>query len=318
MSESLPRLLGYHAALDRYKSTAPLRSGTLKGQVPLGDKRRYTRSRIEASDGEVRLIFHSSPLIVFYEDSDANVIRVSNGGWDSPSTLGFLRDVYGEKSFTRKSGKIYFTTQDGAHYRLSKQGITIRNGHPIDAKPESTVVLNVAKLRELRKRYAPFITYCTNICKISSNTFSEDWYAAVGSSFYKVHTTYDGKQIVHGDPNKPRLYQITSDKWDRKRERQRVWLEYCYLFSDIDRSIKTNDLDLMYLRYLNIFEYYKRSNYNRNLGKYVFEFDTKRLKKAFDELFKFRFSDYLFERKEAELGVIYSHHNERYVEAETE
>ena len=309
MSESLPRLRTYHAALDRYNTTIPLRSGANKGLRPLGDKRRYTRSKIESETGQVVLSLYSSPLITFFEDG---VIEFSNGGWDSPSTLGFLRDVYGGKWFTRKGGKIYFTTEDEAHYRLSKEGLRIRNGHPINAKPESTVVLNLEKLRALRKKYAPFITYCTNICKLTPRVSADEWNATYSNQFSIRVVSASGEEHFKGNPSSPRMYKITSDSFQHKYYKNMVSQEFNYFFGDIDKSIENNDLDLMYIRYLNIFHVFQRSTYDHSTKNYVHTLDVARFKKYFDELLKYQFSNNLFERKEATLGAIYTHKNEKY------
>lgn len=314
LTESLPRLRTYHAALDRHETTTPLRSGASKGLRPLGDNRRYTRSKIEVETkvaslpAKVVLSLYGSPLITFFED---DVIEFSHGNWESQSTLGFLRDVYGEKSFVRKGGKIYFVTENNAHYRLSKEGLRVRNGHPINAKPESIVVLNYEKLRALRKKYAPFITYCTNICKIAPTMSSDDWNSIHNSKFNIRIRSASGNERFESNPSNPRIYEIPIDSFNHKYHKELVMQEYKYFFEDIDKSIKNNDWDLMYVRYLNIFHFFHRSSYE-DTASIFYKLNVTQFKKAFDEMLKYQFSNEIFERREATLGVIYTHKNEKY------
>ena len=308
LSDDLPRITTYAAALEHHNQVVPLRAGADKGLRVLGYNRRYKRSTIVLNDDmSVSLCFWGSHIFRFYGDGR---IELSHCGYTTPSTYTFMCNVFGLNYFKRRSGKFYYVI-DGKEFYIDRF-LTIKEGQPVEVQPESYLQLKREAMKEVRNRYKPFIQYCTNICTLTPSMDSSEWYDTRNHNFCTTKEL-DGKPIFVGDPTKPRFLHITIDKWELGRRYDLVHTEMKYLFSDIDLAMRINDFDLMYIRYLNIFDQANVSLYDRSTQRYSKHLSVAKFKKYFDELLKYYFFNELFERKEAEVGKSFVCLNGKYV-----
>lgn len=169
--EGLPPLCIYAKAKVYHDKVAPYRSGHRKGERPLGEVRRYTRSLIRECEGDIILSYYDHDVIRFTPD---NKIHLSHCGWPSLSTLQFLQNILGGVySFTRKKGKIYLNMKNG-HYLLGASPSSIIIDANIDTavggESLNTFTLNKPKLAELRNVFRPFIDYAHK-CLIMTSKF---------------------------------------------------------------------------------------------------------------------------------------------------
>ena len=194
MSERLPTLTTYEAALRHYNSVVPLRAGNKKGERPLGAVRRYIRSLIRLEPNyrsdrnpdlnpsagntagntentgnglakDVVLSYYDNDIIRFTPDDR---VIVSTCGWSSISTYGFISDVLGMRlKFSRARSRIYYVqTGVGSHLlpQDGKSGVTIdlHTGEATGGGTVETYALDKPAMNALRGKFKEFINYAHN------------------------------------------------------------------------------------------------------------------------------------------------------------
>ena len=71
---SVPCLESFEAAVQKFKSTTPIRGKQAKGAVPLGDRKKHNMASISMPDeNTVHLNFYGHPLVVWRSDDTLEI-----------------------------------------------------------------------------------------------------------------------------------------------------------------------------------------------------------------------------------------------------
>lgn len=86
----VPCLESFEAAVQRFKSTTPIRSKQAKGAVPLGDRKKHNMASIAMPDDDtVQLIYYGKPLVVWKSDE---TFEVFSPHYHSPFVVGNIQN----------------------------------------------------------------------------------------------------------------------------------------------------------------------------------------------------------------------------------
>lgn len=87
---SVPCLESFEAAVQKFKSTTPIRSKQAKGAVPLGERKKHHMASIAMPDEDtVQLIYYNKPLVVWKSD---NTFEVFSPHYHSPFVVGNIQN----------------------------------------------------------------------------------------------------------------------------------------------------------------------------------------------------------------------------------
>jgi len=87
---NVPCLESFEAAVQKFKSTTPIRSKQAKGAVPLGERKKHHMASIAMPDADtVQLIYYGSPLVVWKSD---NTFEVFSPHYHSPFVVGNIQN----------------------------------------------------------------------------------------------------------------------------------------------------------------------------------------------------------------------------------
>jgi len=87
---NVPCLESFEAAVQKFKSTTPIRSKQAKGAVPLGERKKHHMASIAMPDEDtVQLLYYGSPLVVWKSD---NTFEVFSPHYHSPFVVGNIQN----------------------------------------------------------------------------------------------------------------------------------------------------------------------------------------------------------------------------------
>ena len=309
LPDNLPRLYTYQDALNRYNETTPLLKGEDKGLLPLGDNRRYKRSQIlkNSENGNIICRYWSTDVITFKENGE---VEFFIGAWSSPTTLMFLRDVYGDR-FNRYKNKIYFNTQDKHYLIHNNKTLTVKNNEPLNPLPEYAAKLNRAKMKEVQNRFAPFMQYCMAMVSVEVEKLGyqqgeemDRINQAYGYDYFKELRFATAMQAMNSCP------PLTTLRKDYTYRPQYGVIRHNF-FEMVDKACKSNDLEAMYPLYFILATNASTMRWSTKSHTYFYSIDAKRLRNFFNELIKFQFTN-IFDKEEQPLGIRVADSNAKY------
>jgi hypothetical protein len=316
LADCIPTILNFSMAESRYKDTTPLTRGADKGLIPLGDNRRYKRSqllKVDTEQGtEYRLRFWQSNLFVFRENGE--VLVDVPASWNTPTTLMFMNAVSNDQ-FCRYKGKIYFGQKQDpvGYYRIhGDEPLVLKDWKAINPKPEFAYTLNKQRMKELRAKYKPFLTYCKNVFGVQPNMdgsqLKVEW-GKIIQNYGEEFVMDFARKDYQGQLKASMLPQVTVSTKEMRWRPELQEIRYKYL-KRVEEACKDNDLDSFYPYYFMLFVNSAQSTWTGS-GGYVHTVDFQGMNKYFNELLKFNSPD-LFDRKEQPLGLLVADSNAKY------
>lgn len=316
LADCLPRINNYTEALRRYESTVPIRRGADAGLVPLGDNRRHKRSqmlKVETKEGNAIVCrYWRHNVITFYENGQ---MHFDIGSWHSPTTMMFLQDVLGRRTFTRHKGKIYYVyggdDANNFYYLDPVHGLRVNpDGSPHEPLPEVAHELDRAKWNGMRKRLKPFVDYTLDMLKIAEPRSG----AELVQDFRKLHEQY-GTEYWQGlvpnlTKNQAGIPYLSITPREIMYNRGRITETRTEFVRRVETACERMDLDAMYPLMFTLQACASEQRWTGN--GYVSECKPERVKKYFYELLKFHFCNEIFEEKEQPLGTLVTDTNARY------
>ena len=173
-------VVNYAAAVALHDKIKPMMSGAHKGLKPAGDRRKPGNQIRKGENGDVIFRIYNTDVVTFEPDGQ---ILISNGGWASKSTHGYISEILGV-SVTTYDKQTWVKTTEGylplreqsretrdMHTGAQKvHNIFIREGNWLLAavNPNYPVVYRVNKTQAalVRKQYAEFRRYMHGLVKI--------------------------------------------------------------------------------------------------------------------------------------------------------
>lgn len=280
MPDGLNRIDTFEKAKRYVESTRPYMKGRSKGNVPLGSQRRYDRSLITFNGEAYFLNYYANPVVTLYEDGRR---RFSNCGWPSVSTISFLQETSrstdisfiggASKNYACIKGIMYLVTD----HRKETPLIVDADNNVISCVHETKHVLDNEAFKSLKKRYADFIKYTSDILMLSHDV----------SDIVIVEKRID--ETLTATPHKTACFRGGTHK--QKRDK---------FFYELDQAGMSANED-------KLSAYYKLANqvirgaahyiWNSDLNKYEAFASPKNLREFFYKLLKFQFANHVF-RKE--------------------
>lgn len=87
---NVPCLESFEAAVQKFKSTTPIRGKQANGTVPLGERKKHNMASIAMPDEDtVQLIYYNKPLVVWKSD---NTFEVFSPAYHSPFVVGNIQN----------------------------------------------------------------------------------------------------------------------------------------------------------------------------------------------------------------------------------
>lgn len=318
LPDGLPSLRSFDQAVRHYESVKPLKSGYDQGLIPLGSNRRYKRSQMirgETRRGVEYIVcrYWQRDAITFFAD---NTIKFDIGMWHTPTTLMFLRDVFGTNSFHRHKEKIYYANRrDGKFFYLNPvEGLTLdASGSPIDPMPEIRKTMDRKAWYALKAKFKPFLEYSQDMVRMMeprpSQTILYEFNKLVdtyGLEYWRPMCTH-----LHNQPDTLRIpyMPITAReiKYDRSGDKLKKRTEY---FRRIAKAVEENDLDQMYPLMFVLQACASSSQWTAN--GYIDMCSPDGIKKYFHELMKFEFCRSIFFDEVQPIGDLVSDPNIKY------
>jgi len=295
-SAQLTCIANYAQAKEKFKSTDPIR-GRKEECRPLGKNRRYNGYTINKNmraidDGVVgqwqetySAQIYSNNVMEWYPDGKL-AIRV--GRWHGTIIQSVVNYTLFNKTGSIQSlnGKWYFQSKSGGAYYLPRH-----KEQELLINTESCEVLNPVQeyrrktkrkeMNAVRKRYAKFIEYGTNMLKISPDAFKFD--------------EEEAKNVL-GKNN-------TQFSWSRWSDPEEVAKSRTRFLKNVERFEQSGDLTLAY----NIASIAVKSiNYWGNTCT------SDQFKKFFDEILKHHYRNEVFESEPVEIGKPFFDRNAKY------
>lgn len=292
-SANLPVLHDYAEARRWYESTVPYRSGSLKGQRPLGN-RRYKSCLIRKNDNDsIALALYDSSVVFITPD---DTFHISLCRYDTVSTRQF---IYATTPFdvTHNRGTTYLKV-DGGWYQFkdSDATLSIKDNKVLNPVPETTYKLNRAAMKDVQKKYGAFREYVSTMGCVMSGIEDKEVVALAEKRGYKLQRL---RLPVPGA-------WWPADGQDPKIRRQ-------IFFEEIEEAQVSGNLDKFYALFVELgvsclhFNGYLKSFIPRignNVAKPMLEF--------FDEMLKYLHKEEIFVPVELPLGKVSSNVNRKY------
>lgn len=320
----IPRLSSWFDAKKHFEGVIPIR-GRAKECKPLGSNRRYTwytvnkRTTSLLTDGDPLGQFvdvygcqlygndqraPSDPLTIeFYPNGEIHF----NPVYACPTTMKFVNFTLAEYgSIQSYRGKWYWVNSNGQDCypvqfadRFSHAGGLNRFRHVQDEKgkrleplvpmAEGKYVANRKVLNKLRKQYRPFTEYVNNSLLIAP----EIQRLEVAEARHGLNFSEMGMIPAH---------------WAGIETREKVHKNRAHFFKVMEKSIETQDFDMMYecMQYIGCLA----GIYSYRRSTYICK--PERFKDFFDEVLKYHFADTVFTLVEMPMGKPFKDENARY------
>ena len=295
-SAYLKHISTYAQAKERFKNTVPIR-GRSEECRPLGDNRRYNGYTINKNmraidDGVVgqwqetySAKVYSANVMEWYPDGK---LAIRLGRWHGTIVQSVVNYTLCDKVGTIQSfnGKWYFHNKDGNAYYIPRH-----REQELLIDTESTEVFNPIQeyrrktkrkeMNEVRKRYANFIEYGTNMLKISVDAFKFD--------------EEEAKSVL-GKNN-------VQFSWGRWSDPDEVTKSRTRFLKNVDKFEQSGDLTVAYnLASIVV----KAINYWGDTAT------SDQFKKFFDEILKHQYRNEVFESEPVEIGKPFFDRNAKY------
>jgi hypothetical protein len=142
---SVPCLESFEAAVQKFKSTTPIRGKQAKGAVPLGDRKKHHMASIAMPDADtVQLIYYGLPLVVWKSD---NTFEVFSPAYHSPFVVGNIQNyVPSSVGFHWDRGRMCLVVKEQRFLLPQDKSFKFRN------TPHSVELLDVPMEHAIRKK----------------------------------------------------------------------------------------------------------------------------------------------------------------------
>lgn len=297
-SVGMPVLCSYEQALNRFKETKPYRSGSTKGQRPLGANRRYKECLIEHDEesGEVFLTLYGTQLVAWQPD---NTMRINLGGYNSASTRQFIT---GCTPYNIKYGLGVTHLQVGTRWFMfpnDREQLIIKDGEVQNIATSYAYKMDRFAHKKVKERFAPFREYITNMGKIITGI-----------------DTKEIKLVFDQCPIQPIRLSIQSSQWHHRLHQKTGELPLDAFISEVERAQKDDDLEAYYKLFIQLgvssLIFISTLNaYVRSWGERDVEIGTP-IVNHFDEILKYVFRDEIFIKEEVPVGTIGNKKNSKY------
>lgn len=296
-SAGLSNMTTYAQAKERFNSTVPIR-GRIVECRPLGNNRRYNGYTINKNmraveDGFVgqwqesySAKIYSTNAMEWFPDGK---LAIKLGRWHGTIIQSVINYTLYPKlgHIQSHNGKWYFQSKTGDSYYLPRSKeqelvIDTESGEVCNPVQEYRRKAKRKEMNEVRKRYANFIEYGTNMLKISTDAFKYNE--------EEVRTVMGG-----GD-----RHQLGWSRWTDVKE---IATSRSNFLKKIEEFELSGDLSLAYTL---ISVMIKSINYWGN------SCTSEQFKKSFDEVLKYQFKDRVFESEPVEIGKPFFDRNAKY------
>lgn len=299
-SVCLPQIKNYADAVRIYEEIVPYRSGSKRGEKPLGANRRYKECTIENDNGVIKAMFFDKPILSFCSDGSVHV-RLH---YDSASTRQFIR---GASVFDTKviRGDTYLVAPTGKDYVFKDPRETTlifnKDFECVNAPLEYRYVLDRAKFKQEKERYRGFIEYVDNMSRITT-FISEDevrkateksvWYQdGLGHKQMRRITLPRPNHLRYSKDSIEEVLRASLKNWEHKSEQ--------------------GDLEYFYTEFIRLLVSACRYDYMKR-GYGDEELTRKKMLDFIDEMIKFNAPESVFVREEVETGKAINNANRKY------
>lgn len=299
-SVSLRQIKDYASALEIYEDIVPYRSGSKRGERPLGRNRRYKECTIDKDGNFVRAMLYGKPVLSFYSDGSVHIKLF----YDSASTRQFIR---GASVFDTKviRGNTYLVTPTGEEYLFTNPRETTlifdSNFKCLNPPQEYRYVLDRDKFKKEKEKYRAFIEYVSDMAKIAT-LVSEDevrkaaeksvWYQDGLGMKQMRRISLPAAHRPHYEKHDPReVLRACLKNWEHKGEQ--------------------GDLDYLYVEFIRLMVSACGYNYFEKAYGDGQETRTKMLD-FINEMIKFDAPESIFKREEVEQGKAINNANRKY------
>ena len=296
-SANIKPITTYAQAKERFNSTVPIRGRTVECR-PLGRNRRYDGYTINKNmrvvdDDAVgqwqetySVAVYGRNVIEWYPD---NKVAIRIGKWHGTVVQSVINYtlVTGVGSIQSYNGKWYFHNGNGKAYyipQMHEQELIINTENSSVENPIQEYRRRAKRknMNAIRKRYAKFIEYGSNMLKIAQDSFK--------------YNEEDVRTVMGGGDR----HQLAWSRWMDVREVTTSRTNFLNRVSEFEQS---GDLNLAYTL---VSVMIKSINYWGN------SCTSEQFKKSFDEVLKYQFKEEVFESEPVEIGTAFYDRNAKY------
>jgi hypothetical protein len=297
-SASLAQIPNYEEAKKRFDLTAPIRGRTEECR-PLGKNRRYSHYTINKNmraveDGLLGKWVETYSAKVYNSDvlewSPDGVLKISTGRWRGPiiqsvinyticSSVGTIQSYNGKWYFHNGTGNAYFIP----HEKEAGLDIQVENNAVLNPVQEFRRKAKRKELNAIRKRYAKFINY--------------------GSNMFRISNEYDKEmdrdkvcELIGVDRLNFTWHRWSEQKSEAEDNRNK-------LFSIIEEYENTNNLELAYNATIGI---------ARSLSWWGHQCTPEEFENGFTEILKYKFREQVFESEPVQIGKAFYDRNAKF------
>jgi hypothetical protein len=295
-SANLGTLTTYAEARNKFINTDPIR-GRQKECRPLGRNRRYTGYEIAKNmraidDGLLgqwqetySAKVYGMDLLEWFPDGK---LAVKVGRWHGTiiqsvinytlrNGVGIIQSYNGKWYFNSGNGKSYFLPQQKGHSLI----VNVENSSVENPVQEHRRRVNRKAMNAVRKRYANFIEYGTNMLRIANDAFK-----------------YEEKEV-----NSLLGGADTQLSWSRWANPDEVTKTRKLFLKNVEEFEQSGDLTLAYTL---------ASIATKGINYWGTNVTPEQFKKFFDEVLKYTFKNEVFESEPVEIGTAFYDRNAKY------